>query len=159
MKFRKIQKEDNPFIAKIIRANLEKYSLNIKGTAYFDECLDNLFAYYNELPLERQYWVLLDDNDNVVGGAGFANLPYIDGCCELQKIYLIDEYKGQGYGLRLLELVIDNAKMVGYNKMYLETHDRLELALKLYLKYGFNEIEKPDFVVHSTMNKFLIKDI
>lgn len=159
MQFRKLKESDNIVIANIIRRNLESYGLNIKGTAYFDECLDNLYGYYNSRPLEGQYWVLTDNDDVVVGGAGFSMLPYISGCCELQKIYLKDEYKGQGFGLKLLQLIVDNARKLGYNKMYLESHDRLDLALKLYVKYGFVEIEKPYFVLHSTMNKFFIKDL
>ena len=159
MIFRKIEKKDNSTIANIVKRNLESYGLNIKGTAYFDECLDNLFDFYNQQPLERQYWVVVDDCGIVVGGAGFAKLPYIEGCCELQKIYLIDAYKGKGLGVKLLDFIVGKARDIGYSKMYLETHDKLDLALKLYVKYGFNDIEKPDFVVHSTMNKFFIKEI
>ncbi len=159
MNFRNIQKEDNLQLANIIRRNLEFYGLNIKGTAYFDDCLDNLSAYYDERPLERQYWVVTDSGNTVVGGAGFAKLPFIEDCCELQKIYLTDQFKGQGLGLELLSFVVDKAREFGYKKMYLETHHRLDLALKLYVKYGFREIDKPDFVVHSTMDKFFIKDL
>jgi putative acetyltransferase len=43
--------------------------------------------------------------------------------------------------------------------MYLETHDNLAAAIHVYEKAGYREIEKPEGVVHATMNRFFIKDI
>ena len=43
--------------------------------------------------------------------------------------------------------------------MYLETHTNLEAAIHLYEKAGFTEIEKPQSVVHTTMDRFFIKEL
>ena len=47
LNYRKIEPADDKRIAEIIRANLEKFHLDIPGTAYFDPELDHLSAYYN----------------------------------------------------------------------------------------------------------------
>ena len=39
--------EQDAALARMIRANLEAHHLDIPGTAYFDEALDHLSAYYH----------------------------------------------------------------------------------------------------------------
>ena len=43
-------------------------------------------------------------------------------------------------------------------RIYLEAHDNLEAAIHLYKKCGYREIDKPESVVHATMNRFFIKE-
>ena len=50
---RPIRKTDDSQIAAIVRRNLEKYGLNIPGTAYFDKELDHLSRYYAEKEIGR----------------------------------------------------------------------------------------------------------
>ena len=49
-KIRNICTKDDAVIAKIIRTNLQRYHLDIPGTAYFDPELDHLSAFYAEHP-------------------------------------------------------------------------------------------------------------
>ena len=66
---------------------------------------------------------------------------------------LNDQEKG-----RLID--IEHAALqMGYQRMYLETHTNLEAAVHLYEKCGFHQIPKPDFVIHSTMNRFYLKEL
>ncbi len=58
LNYRKIEKGDYKKIAQIIRANLEKFHLDIPGTVYFDPELDRLSEFYNSAPGKRvYYWV------------------------------------------------------------------------------------------------------
>ena len=43
--------------------------------------------------------------------------------------------------------------------MYLETHSNLAIAIEMYRKLGFIQIQKPDFVNHDAMDHFFIKDL
>lgn len=95
----------------------------------------------------------------IIGGAGAAEFAGIPDCAELQKLYLIDEVKGRGYGRQLVQLVENWAREAGYRKLYLETHTNLSTAMKLYEKLGFHQIEKPAAVVHSTMDHFYIREL
>lgn len=158
MIIREIVPEDNPIIASIVRSNLEKFKLDIPGTAYFDESLDKLSDYYNEEPQCRKYFIGIEDG-KIVGGVGFAQFDGFENCVELQKLYVTEEYKGRGLGKMLFEKAMEIARQMGYKRAYLETHTNLDVAMQLYDKCGFDCIEKPDFVVHSTMNRFYIKEL
>ena len=48
---------------------------------------------------------------------------------------------------------------MGYRQIYLETHTNLEAAVRLYERCGYHEIPKPEFVIHSTMNRFYLKEL
>ena len=121
-----ITEDDDAAIAAIIRANLERYHLDIPGTAYFDPELDHLSSYYNSGTDERVYFILTDESGRVIGGAGIAEFPGIDDCAE---------------------------------GLYLETHSNLNVAMRMYEKYGFHLIGRPETVVHSTMDRFYMKEL
>lgn len=159
LNYRKIKVEDDEQIAKIIRANLEKYHLNIPGTAYFDTELDHLSTYYNDNPSKRVYFIALNASGQMIGGVGIAEFDGIENGAELQKLYLDDSAKGRGYGKELIQIAEDWAKSAGYCDLYLETHTNLFVAMKLYEKMGFRQIEKPCPTVHSTMNCFYLKKL
>lgn len=159
MKTIEIKPEYNLALADLIRTNLKKYHLDIPGTVYFDDNLNHLSDFYLADPARRHYIVLLDDFDRLIGGVGLAEFEFFDDCCELQKLYLADEAKGAGLSYKLISLIEDKAKELGYKRMYLETHDNLAAAIHVYEKCGFKEIEKLEGVVHATMNRFFAKEL
>jgi len=142
----------------IIRHSLKEHKLDIPGTAYFDPELEHLSEYYVGKEDTRKYFVLWD-GDRVCGGIGFSKFEHYEKCAEMQKLYLADDLKGQGYGKKLLLHAEAAAKEMGFERLYIETHTNLDVAINLYLRYGYREIERPPFVFHSTMDCFMIKDI
>ena len=158
MHYRIIEPKDNLILANIIRDNLKANKLDIPGTVYFDENLNNLSDFYLASP-KRAYFIALDDNDNIIGGIGLAELGFMDDTAELQKLYLTDAAKGQGLSYELIELVEETSLNKGYKRIYLETHTNLKAAIHLYEKCGYKLIEKPKEVVHSSMNRFYLKEL
>ena len=158
-KYRKIEASDDKRIAEIIRMNLEKFQLDIPGTAYFDPQLDQLSAYYTIGTKPRVYFVVLNENDQVAGGVGIAEFEGISDCAEIQKLYLDDSIKGKGCGRKLMEVAENWAKEAGYQQLYLETHSNLKAAIKLYEKSGYKQIERPKTVLHGTMDHFYLKKL
>ena len=158
MHYRIIEPKDNLILANIIRDNLKANKLDIPGTVYFDENLNNLSDFYLASP-QRAYFIALDDNDNIIGGIGLAELGFMDDTAELQKLYLTDAVKGHGLSYELIELVEETALNKGYKRIYLETHTNLKAAIHLYEKCGYKLIEKPKEVVHSSMNRFYLKEL
>lgn len=156
--YRKIEAADDAEIARIIRSNLEKLGLNIPGTAYFDPELDHLSAYYHSRPDKCVCFIALEEGQ-VIGGVGVAEFDGIEACAELQKLYLADAVKGKGYGKELMQIAEEWARAAGYRHLYLETHTNLSVALKLYEKAGYRQIEKPCSTQHGTMNRFYLKDL
>ncbi len=159
MRFNKITPGDDKKLSDIARYNLKKHNLDIPGTAYYDENLNHLSSFYLDDAAKRFYCVVRDDNDNVIGGIGLAELDFFENCAELQKLYLTDSAKGSGIGYKLISLTEDKARELGYKRIYLETHTNLAAAIHIYEKCGYKEINKPAEVVHATMNKFYIKEL
>ncbi len=159
LNYRKIEPSDDGRIAEIIRANLEKYHLDIPGTAYFDPELDHLSAYYDSDPSKRAYFIALGDRNEVIGGVGIAEFDGIEDCAELQKLYLDDSAKGKGFGKELMQIAVAWAASAGYKNLYLETHTNLAAAINLYEKMGFQRTGKPCSTPHNTMNRFYLKKL
>ena len=159
MKLQMLTPEYDAALAALIRHNLKMHHLDIPGTAYFDESLDHLSEYYSAMPDRRAYFILVDDGGALAGGIGLDGFPLFENCAELQKLYLSDAVKGRGLGYRLIEAVEEAARERGYAQIYLETHTNLQAALHIYEKSGYVEIDKPEAVVHATMNRFFVKKL
>ncbi len=157
MKLQKLTPEYDAALAALIRHNLKAHRLDIPGTVYFDEGLDHLSDYYSAAPDRRAYYVLVEDDGALAGGIGLAEFPLFENCAELQKLYLSDAVKGHGFGYKLIEKIEEAARELGYSQIYLETHTNLRAALHIYEKSGYVAIDKPEAVVHATMNRFYIK--
>lgn len=159
---RKIEPADDAALAQIVRACLAAHGLDIPGTAYFDPELDHLSAFYAEKPTKRVYLVLHDGHDGgarVAGGAGIAEFPGVDSCCELQKLYLIEGMQGFGLGRTLIEEVEARAREMGYRRIYLETHHSLERACGFYAHLGYRRVAQPVPTAHTTMDRFFLKEL
>lgn len=159
MIYKKLTPAYDTAVAELVRSNLKAHQLDIPGTVYFDDNLYHLSDCYNAKPDRRSYFVIVDETDTVLGGVGFAEFEGIDDCAELQKLYLDDSVKGRGLSYDMMKKVETAARELGYKRMYLETHDNLKAAIHLYEKCGYKEIKRPEAVVHSTMNRFFLKEL
>ena len=143
-------------MAAIVRRSLQAYGLDIPGTAYFDASLDHLSAYYAQPG--RAYFVLLEGGV-VIGGIGVAAFDGLPGCCELQKLYLDGSARGRGLGYKMIRHIEACARGLGYRQIYLETHSRLQAAIHEYERSGYRQIDRPASVVHTTMDRFYLKEL
>ncbi|SKB83898.1 putative acetyltransferase [Lachnospiraceae bacterium] len=155
-KLRRITPEDNTAVAAIVRDNLKKFGLDIPGTVYFDEGLDRLSDLYDRD--DCRYYVAETDG-KVIGGIGFAPFAPMEDTAELQKLYLTDAAKGNGIGYELVNFVESKMRDAGFRQSYLETHNNLRAAIHIYENSGYHEIERPKEVVHSTMDRFFLKEL
>lgn len=79
----------------------------------------------------------------VVGGAGLGPLHGLspsEGVGEIRDLVVRPEWRGHGIGARLLKRCIDEAKRLGYQRLYLETTPHMEQAQKLFIRYGFRPV-------------------
>jgi ribosomal protein S18 acetylase RimI-like enzyme len=66
---------------------------------------------------------------------------------ELQKIYVLQEYHGQGVGTTLLKEAVNIAKEVYPDYIWLDTHISNENAIRFYERNGFKKIGKYFFTI------------
>lgn len=63
-----------------------------------------------------------------------------DGWCEMKRLYVVEEARGEKLGGKLMECILRDAKVMGYRGIRLDSLPEMEAAQKLYRKYGFVEI-------------------
>lgn len=138
--YRPIEPSDNDALARIIRIIFEEYEIPRSGTAYTDPAIDDMYGAFSGG--QAAYLVVLS-NHRIVGGAGIAPLKGSDPkVCELQKMYLQPDARHLGSGRKLLELCLNKAKELGYEKCYLETMSNMQRAQALYKEYGFRYLDE-----------------
>ena len=158
MRIRPIEEKDNKTIEQIIKRSLESFALDIPGTAYYDPQLGSLAQFYKQQPNAR-YWVVVNEEDEVLGGVGIAPFGQKTEICELQKLYITPVAQGLGLSKKLMQAALDFARE-HYTYCYLETMKKLEVANLLYTKCGFRQLEKPlDGSEHGTMDSWYIKEL
>lgn len=102
----------------------------------YDSELEHLADKYG-LPEGRLYIVKVENEV-----AGCIGLRKIDNeNCEMKRLYVRPKFRGHKIANKLVEIIIEDAKKIGYKNMLLDTLPFLEGAIYLYKKYGFKEIE------------------
>lgn len=152
---REIQPPDNFRIAQIIRQVLTEYGANRPGFAWADPELDALSNAYQAAG--AVYYVVTVAGE-VIGGAGIAPFPCeYPHICELQKMYLLPTFRGQGIGKALLEKILRSAQDRQYRGCYLETLDTMQEAISLYEQMGFQRLPQPlGNSGHNSCNRFYL---
>ncbi len=63
-----------------------------------------------------------------------------EGIGEIKRLYVVPAYRGQEVGRRLMEIIISNAKALGFSCLRLDTLSDMKTARHLYTLFGFREI-------------------
>lgn len=137
-RIRPIEAKDNKRVEYVIRSCLIEFGGNHEGTAWMDPHLGRFYEVYK--PEGRAYWVVVNEQDEVVGGSGIGELPGVAGTCELQKMYCLQEVRGTGTAQELMRLCLEFAAK-HYKKCYLETLESMVGAQRFYEKSGFVRVK------------------
>jgi ribosomal protein S18 acetylase RimI-like enzyme len=101
----------------------------------YDEELKSLPGKY-ALPDGRLYMITIDEEI-----AGCIALRRFDKTrCEMKRLYIRPQYRGHHCGQLLVEKIIQEAKIIGYEEMVLDTLSSLKSAVSLYQRNGFIEV-------------------
>jgi len=91
--------------------------------------------------LDIDYYFIQVNDENI----GFLKVKYqsaeefssIDNC-ELEKIYILPKYSGQGIGKKALSIIIQQVREKGKKLLFLCVIDTNESAIAFYEKLGFD---------------------
>jgi N-acetylglutamate synthase-like GNAT family acetyltransferase len=132
---RKATNADRPAIWALISSVLRSYGITTNEQTTDKDLVD----------IEANYWdskgafFLLLRGEEVIGTVA---LHYeTDAVCEICRMYLAPQYRGQGLGRRLLEHCVSEARERGFEEMCLKTASVLVEAISLYKRAGFTVVE------------------
>jgi putative acetyltransferase len=123
-----------PDVLRVIGAVFSEYGMTFDPPGFDADLLD-VQRYY----LERGGWFsVLTDAGRVVGTV--AAVPHDGGACEIKRVYLLAEYRGQGRGRALMEHVLALVSAAGYREAIAWSDVRFETAHRVYERLGFERI-------------------
>ena len=82
--------------------------------------------------------LLASSGNSIAGGVGLT--PLAGDVCEMKRMFVRPAWQGRGFGRRLAERIVFEARDRGYTHMRLDTLGRLKAALHIYRSIGFDEI-------------------
>jgi putative acetyltransferase len=101
----------------------------------FDQEMDD---FPGEYALPKGCLYLAMDENQPAGCVALRDLG--DGICEMKRLYVKPDYRGQKIGRLLAQTVIRAARELGYERMRLDTIPSMKRANVLYKALGFKEI-------------------
>jgi len=150
---------DNSQVAKIIRTVMPEFGCVGEGYSIEDPEVDAMFEAYNSD--KACFYVVVNEQDEAIGCGGIAPLDGGDGTvCELKKMYFLQEARGHGLGGKMIDLLVKEAKDLGFQQCYLETVTRMESANALYQKRGFKLLDgQMGCTGHSGCDSFYVLEL
>ena len=129
-----IEIRDNPeYLDKAIQYIYSKWG-NVNNYLCYHDCIEH--SVNVESPLPR--WFLLEDEGEIIGCAGLIINDFIsrmDLSPWISSIFIEEDRRGNNLGGLLLEHIKKDAKLAGFNKVYLATDH-----IGYYEKFGFSFI-------------------
>ncbi|MEM6345930.1 MAG: GNAT family N-acetyltransferase [Bacteroidota bacterium] len=109
-----------------------------------DAALGNYQAELDSLPgkyaAPKGCLLIAHEGNQAVGCVAFQALS--ESICEMKRMFVLPDYQGQKIGFRLVERLVAEARLAGYQIMRLDTHPHMHRAAKLYQSMGFYAIER-----------------
>jgi putative acetyltransferase len=138
---RPVHRSDNAALARLIRGVMTEYGIVDDVCAGEGSEVDAMYQAYRG---DRTVYLVVARGRRALGGGGIGPLQGADASvCELRKMYFLPELRGLGLGRRVLDLLLDRARALGYRQCYLETSDSMVEARQLYERAGFSAQEGP----------------
>jgi molybdate transport system substrate-binding protein len=128
---------DAAAIRKVVDDVLHEYGLESDPSGVDNDLADIDASYRARGGL---FEVAMGSDGNIAGCCGIFMLD--EATCELRKMYLLKEARGQGIGGRLLQRALAFARHRGYRRVELETASVLKDAIALYAGAGFVPIKR-----------------
>ena len=122
-----------------VREIFIEYADFLKVDLCFQDFEKELQTLHEVYALPKGCIILAKEEKQVLGC--IALKPIGEEICEMKRLYVRPEARGQSLGKQLVEELIDFAKKAEYKTMKLDTITSLKEAIKLYQSKGFIKTE------------------
>ena len=116
----------------------EEFGLNFDVGTVLEDGMNHLDIY---LPPDGR--LILVSEESKSAGLGCLKKTR-DDIGEIKRMYVRPEFRGRGFGRRLLQTLLSEARDIGYSRVRLDSARFMEAAHSLYRSAGFQEIEPYD---------------
>ena len=125
------------FIGDEIKKHYNLDLISILGQSsrdYAEKSVNELTSYK---PPDGIFYIL-QINDNIIGMGAFRKLE--DNTGEVKRMYIRQDFRGNGYGKALLKQLLNVGKKFGCSRFILDTGRFMSAAQHVYRSAGFKEI-------------------
>lgn len=146
--YRKATLEDIDEVMEAVEFSREL--LRLQGNGQWQDGYPNRDDFINDINNGRLFVVLDKDNPKNIAsvcaltyreedyhhlyeGAWLTDLPYM----VMHRVAIKKEYQGQGYGKKLFEVFINQAKIEGYHSLRIDTHAGNATMIHIIESFGF----------------------
>lgn len=122
-----------------MRQLFEEYAASLS----FDLCFQNFQQELDGLPgdyapPDGRLWLAISDRGEAAGCVALRRLEQNIG--EMKRLYVRPEHRGMGLGKRLAQKLLEEAGLIGYQRIRLDTTPEMAGAIRLYESLGFKRI-------------------
>jgi putative acetyltransferase len=155
---RPVRRSDNAALARLIRSVMDEYGIADDACAGQGSEVDAMYQAYGG---DRAAYLVVVRGHRVLGGGGIGRLAGAEASVsELRKMYFLPELRGLGLGWRVLDLLLERARAMGYRQCYLETSDPMVEARQLYERLGFRAQAGPvGNTGYTSCNRWYLKEL
>jgi putative acetyltransferase len=137
MRDRIVEAEGNEALA-LVRLLFVEYAASLPVDLAFQGFAEELAGLPGPYARPAGGLLLGFDGEEPAGCVAFR--PLEPGVSEMKRLFVRPSARGGGWGRRLAERVVSEARAAGYERMRLDTLPSMDAALGIYLGMGFREI-------------------
>jgi ribosomal protein S18 acetylase RimI-like enzyme len=122
----------------VVRQIFREYATSLEIDLCFQNFEEELASLPGNYQVPQGRLLLAWDEQMVVGCVALR--PIDAKTCEMKRLYVRPQARGQQLGWRLAEQICDEAKQAGYQRICLDTLPSMTAAIQLYEWLGFKRI-------------------
>ncbi len=111
--------------------------------SYFSTAMTKDTIYKEMIKDNVQYCFLSKGNQYV----GYLKLVTLDSELKMQRIYLLNEWQGKGYGQLFMDKAIEVARDLNKQAIILDVWSNNSHAIKFYEQNGFEFVQEKEFMI------------
>jgi GNAT superfamily N-acetyltransferase len=127
-----------------VRALFEEYAASLPMSLDFQGFDRELAELPGDYAPPRGALLVARAGDEVVGCVALR--PLDSTTCEMKRLFIRPSQRGSGLGRQLVQAIVARGRVLGYERMRLDTGPWMKAAHALYTEAGFREI--PQYTVN-----------